>query len=409
MNNLQADGWDFSSLKYIEITNAELTRRELSSGDIVFNRTNSKELVGKCEVFDREGVWVFASYLMRLRVDRTQAIPEFVAAFLNTPAGRLQIDRESRQIIGMSNINAEEIRTLQIPLPKLPEQRKLLATLNAARADRVTKIERATALLAGVDRFVLDALGLNLPSFDAQRTTYAIRARAAVTAKKLNPDYFHPERINAIRAVERGYTNERATTLLGVADFVRDQRPVEASDDYLGLANVQSNTGEWIESTEEDGKGLCYQYAKGDVLFARLRPYLNKVYRAEADGVCSTEFHVIRIRRDAKDRLLLMPDYLAAVMRSSLVLAQTRHMMTGNTHPRLTNDDVINLVVPVPDKTVQEKIAAEVVRRREGARQLREDARTLWTIARRRFEDELLGPDSSPDGMTAGLSNGGRR
>ena len=182
---------------------------------------------------------------------------------------------------------------------------------------------------------------------------------------------------------------------------------MEANDNYLGLANVQSNTGEWVESTEEDGKGLCYQYAKGDVLFARLRPYLNKVYRAEADGVCSTEFHVIRIRRDTKGRLLLMPDYLAAVMRSSLVLAQTRHMMTGNTHPRLANDDVINLVVPVPDGTVQEKIAAEVVRRRERARQLREDARTLWAIARRHFEDELLGPDFSQADMTARLSKRG--
>jgi type I restriction enzyme, S subunit len=99
-----------------------------------------------------------------------------------------------------------------------------------------------------------------------------------------------------------------------------------------------------------------------------------------------------------------MPDYLAAVMRSSLVLAQTRHMMTGNTHPRLTNDDVINLVVPVPDRTVQEKIAAEVVRRRETARQLREGARTLWAIARRHFEDELLGPDLSQADMTARLS-----
>ena len=198
MNNLQADGWDFTSLKYIEITDTELARWQLSPGDVVFNRTNSKELVGKCEVFNREGAWVFASYLMRLRVDQAQVIPDFVAAFLNTPAGRLQIDRESRQIIGMSNINAEEIRTLQIPLPKPPKQRQLLATLNAARADRVTKTEKATELLVGLDRFVLDALGLNLPSFDERRTTYAIRARAAVAAKKLNPDYFHPERISTI-------------------------------------------------------------------------------------------------------------------------------------------------------------------------------------------------------------------
>ena len=46
----------------------------------------------------------------------------------------------------------------------------------------------------------------------------------------------------------------------------------------------------------------CFHFSIGDVLFARLRPYLNKVYRAEADGVCSTEFHVIRVRRDITGR-----------------------------------------------------------------------------------------------------------
>ena len=407
MNNLQADGWDFSDLKYVEITDDELTRWRLERGDIVFNRTNSKDLVGKCEVFDREGTWVFASYLMRLRVDREQAEPEFVAAFLNTRAGRLQIDRESRQIIGMSNINAEEIRTLRVPLPKPPKQRELLAAL-VARAARRERLAQADALLSGLDAFVLDALGLTLPPPDG-RTVYAVRAGDVRTARKLYPDYFHPERIDAIRAVESHYTGDRATTLLGIADFVRDQRNVEPDDDYLGLANVQPNTGERIESNEEDGKGNCFRYADGDVLFARLRPYLNKVYRAESDGVCSTEFHVIRVRRDEKGRPLLIPDYLAAVMRSSLVLAQTRHMMTGNTHPRLANEDVVNLVVPVPNAKVQEKIAAEVARRRIEARRLRDEARTLWDEAKRRFEEELLGPDPDAEKPKASDAKGLRK
>ena len=36
----------------------------------------------------------------------------------------------------------------------------------------------------------------------------------------------------------------------------------------------------------------------------------------------------------------IIPEYLVAIMRSSLILAQTKHMMTGNTHPRISNDDV---------------------------------------------------------------------
>ncbi|MHB1155930.1 MAG: restriction endonuclease subunit S [Phycisphaerales bacterium] len=123
MNNLQNEGWDLSDLKYVDLPSAEAETYRLESGDILFNRTNSKELVGKCEVFHEDGHWVFASYLIRVRMDPTQAEPHFVSAFLNTDAGRIQINRVSRQIVGMTNINAEELRDLQIPLPPLGERK----------------------------------------------------------------------------------------------------------------------------------------------------------------------------------------------------------------------------------------------------------------------------------------------
>lgn len=392
MNNLQANGWNLSDLKYVTVSDKEFSRWRLEPGDIVFNRTNSKELVGKCEVFREDGDWLFASYLMRLRVDSKRALPEFVSAFLNTRAGRVQIDRESRQIIGMSNINAEEIRTLRVPLPDPPKQASLMAPLDAARAALRRQLKEADDLLKGLDGFVLDALNLELPQPHGEHSTYAVRASDVHAARKLHPQYFHPDRVNAIRAVQTKYKKDRSATLSGVADFIRNQKKVEPGDDYLGLANVQPNTGERVESTEEDGQGSCFTYLDGDILFARLRPYLNKVYRAESGGVCSTEFHVIRLRKDDGKQPRLIPDYLAAVLRSSVVLLQTRHMMTGNTHPRLANEDVVNLVVPVPDRDIQEKVAAEVARRREAARRLRSDAARMWEEAKKRFEEELLGP-----------------
>lgn len=83
--NLQADGWALDDLKYLQLSDDELRNYRLKSGDILFNRTNgSRELVGKCEVFDFAGDWAFASYLIRLRLDAGRANPYFVSAFLNT-------------------------------------------------------------------------------------------------------------------------------------------------------------------------------------------------------------------------------------------------------------------------------------------------------------------------------------
>ena len=62
--NLQADGWDLSDLNYLRLSPKEIAKYRLEKGDVLFNRTNgSRALVGKCEVFDFEGDWVFASYL----------------------------------------------------------------------------------------------------------------------------------------------------------------------------------------------------------------------------------------------------------------------------------------------------------------------------------------------------------
>ena len=66
--------------------------------------------------------------------------------------------------------------------------------------------------------------------------------------------------------------------------------------------------------------------------------------------------------------------------------------LSADTHPRLATDDVVNLVVPIPDMTVQMAIAAEVQRRRELARRLRAEAEAGWSEAKRWFEEQLLGP-----------------
>jgi type I restriction enzyme, S subunit len=128
--NLQAESWDLSDLKHLDLAAEELVPYRLEKGDILFNRTNgTRELVGKCEVFDFDGDWAFASYLIRLPIDREQAIPEFVTAFLNTYWGRRQVEHVSRQIL-MSNIKMEEIRALRIPRRSRPnsESCSLLST-----------------------------------------------------------------------------------------------------------------------------------------------------------------------------------------------------------------------------------------------------------------------------------------
>ena len=136
-------------------------------------------------------------------------------------------------------------------------------------------------------------------------------------------------------------------------------------------------------TNEKESVSSAALFKKGNILFPKLRPYLNKVHRAQFDGCCSTEFHVF----EAHD---IHPDFLTIVLRSNLVLAQTKHLMTGNTLPRLQTTDIENLIIPYPDMNVQEMIVDFVRKIQYKANLLKEDGYRLMDDAKLKIENIIL-------------------
>lgn len=118
------------------------------------------------------------------------------------------------------------------------------------------------------------------------------------------------------------------------------------------MANIESSTGLYVHSENEKGKGDCTVFNEGEILYGKLRPYLNKVYLAEFDGGCSTEFLVL----NSIDTIEITNKFLAIFLLLDCVVNQTKYMMTGNTLPRLQTFDLENLLIPIPSKTIQEEI-----------------------------------------------------
>lgn len=160
MNNIVDGVFDLSDLKYVQLSKAETQSLLLERNDILINRTNSKELVGKCAVFETEGAYVFASYLIRLRTDKDRADPAFLAYVINSAIGRGQIDQVSRQIGGQANINTEEIRALRLPYPDPDVQRLLMEpVLGARKRATCLRVQAAQAEQAALDQAEVRILG----------------------------------------------------------------------------------------------------------------------------------------------------------------------------------------------------------------------------------------------------------
>lgn len=380
ISNISEEGTlDLSEVMFISSDkSAKLTSTQVHSHDLVISQRGTLGM--PAVVSDEYPVFNISANLIAIRGVRGLA-PRYVQLFLASKLGERQLARlQSGQV--HPKITTDDVAAVLVPAVR--HQETLIAAMDEARVERRTKLAEADALLAGLDGYVMDTLGLTPPPKD-ERKVFAVSKSILGSQARLNADYFHPERVLALRALDHPANDISCPRLEQVVYFIREQVKTPGSN-YLSLANVQSHTGELV-STEEDVTGACSVFQRGDVLFARLRPYLNKVYAAENDGCCSPEFHVLRV----KDAKALHPDYLAAILRSSLTLAQTRHMMTGNTHPRLTNDDVVNLVIPMPKPAVQEGIATEARCRREEARRLRIEADAGWQAAKGWFEEQLLG------------------
>ncbi len=140
MNNITTTGcMDLSQLKWCEITPRDLPKYTVRRGDLLFNRTNSPELVGKTAVWDRDDAYAFAGYLVRVRFDDSRVLPDYVSGYLNSSYGKQVLFQKAKASNNMSNISASELMRLQIPVPRLDLQRQYVGILVITRqaAERV--------------------------------------------------------------------------------------------------------------------------------------------------------------------------------------------------------------------------------------------------------------------------------
>jgi type I restriction enzyme S subunit len=143
--NCQIDGKvRYRDLQYVDLDTETFEAFRLRRGDLLFNRTNSIELVGRMAIVEEELEAVFASYLVRVSVDAEKCLPAFLNYFMNWPATQLEIKKLASRAVGQANINASKLRTVSFPLPPtIEEQLEVVTVLEAI--DRKIDLHRRKA------------------------------------------------------------------------------------------------------------------------------------------------------------------------------------------------------------------------------------------------------------------------
>lgn len=130
MKNLVDGKVVLDNLARVSIETEEVEKFRLYPGDILLNRTNSYDLVGKVAIYKNTELVVFASYIVRFQFEQTKVFPEFINYFLNFHPAQQRLKRLATKGVSQANINPTLLRNqFLISLPLLEEQKKIVEIL----------------------------------------------------------------------------------------------------------------------------------------------------------------------------------------------------------------------------------------------------------------------------------------
>ncbi len=290
------------------------------------------------------------------------ANPHYVATFINSCFGEFQVERWGHRTT-RPELNLGEVGRIEVPLPPRPVQDRIAGVMQAAYAARREMLAQAEELLGGIDEYVLKELGIDFLELESHRI--ALKPINSIAGGRFDFEA-------VVTVPEIHFDDIQPTLLRQVVQRINDRiTPAADSPDedvnYIGLGNIAANTGELAEFAPVKGSSILSSsptFKRGDILFGRMRPYLNKVWIAEFDGSCSGEALVFR-----PDTKRVAARFLHALLLSRITLYQVVPLQTGTSLPRVSASDVLSVKLPIPkDLGKQTGIGEEVQRRRAEAK-----------------------------------------
>ena len=381
MNEIHNLLCDLNVNKCADITQEEAEIFKLHDKDVIFNRTNSFEWVGRTGIYyqndniDR----IFASYLVRFIPNTDILLPEYLTTYLNTKYGMWDIKRRARQSINQTNVNPEEVKCMDIPILGKDIQNNVAQHLQIANQKRIVSLQ----LYASAESYLLDCLGM--VNFAANPNAYNIKTLKGsfLETGRFDSEYYLPKYEDYIKLVH-SYPN--GYDLIGNICDIKDNNFTPFSGvqyKYIELANIGKSgeiTGcdiQYGENLPTRARRLVHQ---GDVIVSSIEGSLDScaLVTDDYDGaLCSTGFYVLQSHQHN-------PETLLTLFKSLPIQNLMKKGCSGTILTAISKSEFEKIPIPLICKEVQEEIAKHVQKSfelRKEAMQLLENAKlTVETV-----------------------------
>lgn len=366
----------------------------LNHNDILFARSGNT--VGKAYLHNKGNVnydCFFAGYMIRFIVDETKILPDYLFTYSQLNIYKKWVNAIQRTA-GQPNINAEEYKSLLIPLPPKDIQQQIVEKINDAYTQKQQKEAQAKDLLASIDTYLLNELGITLPEKDTSLQSRIFTTRFsevsggrfdAVSNKSkeledalLNGKYSTIKLSKLIKGIKTGTTPHNSLN-----PYVDEGIP------FLRNSNLQKSELD-LSDIKFIKKELANQltYSKKDEIIVCIAGTVGESVVNTSDEPLAINQNITALEIDNKQINL---NYLNYFLNTDLNIELTKRLCSIATILYLNNSNLLSLNIPLPPLEKQTEIANHIQAIRAQAKQLQEEAKAVLEEAKQEVEKMILG------------------
>ena len=325
---------NYDDVAEIEVEEKQLEKRLLQPNDIILERSGGgpTQPVGRVVFFDKAGEYSFSNFTSRLRVfDTNELMPKFLHWFLMLQYISGKTENLQKQTTGIRNLIFAEYKEIEIPLPPLEEQKRIVKVLD----EKLGKVREAIQLRKEAIADTEKILSAKLTEIFTEGKEKGWEERRIDEVAIINP-----------KKSEISWVTDETQVAFVPMSAVSDTQQKIVDREMRSLGEVR--------------KGYTY-FKRGDLLFAKITPCMENGKVAVADieteiGFGTTEFHVLR-SIEAKSNIR----FLYYILASKKFRLEAEKKMTGSAgQKRVPKDFIESYRITIPDLKTQEKIVKEL-------------------------------------------------
>lgn len=397
--NIDKDGLlVFDKNVYVPI---EANMPSLKENDVLFNNTNSQELVGKTAIFRRNEPYRFSNHITRIRVNQNKILPEYLWIILNLYQRKSIFYSICTNWNNQSGIGNELLKSTKIPLPILEKQKEIVGLYTKAQEAKLTKEKEAKSLLDSIDSFVLKNMGVALPSKDIYVKVNVV-SLSQLIGNRYDP-YYHNEYFEEAFKHLKDTSNYKLVRLSDITVLITSGiTPKSGGDDYTdsehGVAFIRSGNidimGEvdfdnllYIKRNVHNTRMKSSKVQNGDIMIAIVGATIGQVgiYHSSREANINQAIALVRLKDGYN------PEYIKEVIKSSIGQLNLDRLKRPVARANINLEEISSMLIPVPEIEIQNEIVKSVVSIRQQAKRLQKEGVELLEIAKQEIEKIILG------------------